>query len=159
MTDLPDMRQCPFCGGSDLAVATRKLRNGAFATRIACIDCDADGPPTDVEHEYEAAATAAVAWNRRAFGWQPIETAPKDGSYILAWVPDFGCSIVRWFDERKSGPVYGADSINAPSMQSGWIGDNEEVFSTIEFPDGNVIEGAQPTHWMPLPEPPEVGEK
>jgi len=150
MLDKYELKPCPFCGSEP------RFWEGEYCgISVVCSndECAADTRTSFSRDE------AIKRWNRRAFGWQPIETAPKDGSYILAWGPDFGCSIVRWFDERKSGPVYGADSINAPSMQSGWIGDNEEVFSTIEFPDGSVIKGAQPTHWMPLPEPPEVGEK
>ena len=61
--------------------------------------------------------------------WQPIETAPKDGTFILtfcgggeAWCP----TISRWNGD-------------------GW-GDEHSTFH---------IQGLNyPTHWMPLPPPP-----
>lgn len=61
-------------------------------------------------------------------GWQPIETAPKDGTKILA---NFTHPEVEYW------PVvaYWTDAVD---MQR-WAG----------FP-----RDAQPTHWMPLPQPP-----
>lgn len=58
--------------------------------------------------------------------WQPIETAPKDVPILAAWASDGGVHIVYWSD----------------SYGGGWIGHYPE---TIE-----------PTHWMPLPAPPEA---
>jgi hypothetical protein len=62
--------------------------------------------------------------------WQPIITAPKDGEPILAWKPD----------ERRSGDwmtaVYWSD------YPFGWM-----------FVGG--IHVVHPTHWMPLPDPPQ----
>jgi len=65
--------------------------------------------------------------------WQPIETAPKDGTriivakqsgYVMAWA-----SSAYWFDREK---------------YSGWT-DGVDTLAT-------------PTHWMPLPAPPGIGE-
>lgn len=58
--------------------------------------------------------------------WQPIETAPKDGTDILL----------------------GFANDNRPAVVAGWY-DNWEEYDTI-----NVVKG-RPTHWMPLPEAPE----
>ena len=58
--------------------------------------------------------------------WQPIETAPKDGTFILVAVSgDFALHImlVWWID--------------------GWCWDMT-----------NTPIVGEPTHWMPLPEPP-----
>ena len=72
---------------------------------------------------------------RQDVGWQPIETAPKDGTAIVAWCvhpyassmtePDdyVGPVIARWIDHNGGGWT--------------WHGHL-----------GNF------THWMPLPEPP-----
>lgn len=58
--------------------------------------------------------------------WQPIETAPRDGTRILVFYPVLDGHIFT------AGFEFG-------TWQSGiWDGRRE-----------------QPTHWMPLPEPPE----
>lgn len=64
--------------------------------------------------------------------WQPIETAPKDGREFLAFIPgndeDFDrCAVLFW----KGSYSYFAE----------YAWDMEQHY---------------PTHWMPLPPPPEV---
>lgn len=68
--------------------------------------------------------------NTRTSGWQPIETAPKDGSFILLLTP-YGIIQGHWNDDC-------------------W---NQNVCdSTYEM--ACAVISADPTHWMPLPEPP-----
>lgn len=64
--------------------------------------------------------------------WKPIETAPRDGTKVLAW-RNGALEILRW-DHIKVGP-----------LMAGWwfVGDRAVV-----------DRDAQPTHWMPLPAPP-----
>lgn len=63
-------------------------------------------------------------------GWQPIETAPKDGTEILMVQADGYLQVGEW----------------AAWMQTPcWV--------IIDSQAGGVIE-AEPTHWMPLPTPP-----
>ena len=68
--------------------------------------------------------------------WQPIETAPKDGTKILAWFADGDYSIIYWgaYDDSwvQSLPGLGSDSGYSP-----------DTFS----------------HWMPLPLPPNVSRE
>ena len=59
--------------------------------------------------------------------WQPISTAPTDGAYILTWSKKDGRSI----------------------MYKGWA-------SNEWLQDGVDEEAFYPTHWMPLPKPPQV---
>jgi len=64
--------------------------------------------------------------------WQPIETAPKDGTEILAYYGQEGRGqilILAW-DENWWGPGNGD-----------WVLNGEKDYAT-------------PTHWMPLPAPP-----
>lgn len=61
-----------------------------------------------------------------ADGWQPIETAPKDGTHI--WLGDSGGVVTGYWS-----PVYG-----------GWRCDW----------DMGRGDGKKPTHWRPLPAPP-----
>lgn len=64
-------------------------------------------------------------------GWQSIETAPRDGTEIIAY---FG----------MTNPKY-AESVRWSHGQWAWAQDGD-------YP----LDG--PTHWMPLPPPPEVGK-
>lgn len=70
---------------------------------------------------------------------QPIETAPKDGRFILLAAPSgyvttpFRFAAARWYPEYR--PL------------SPW-----QTHSNDSFLD----DGEPPTHWMPLPEPPTV---
>jgi hypothetical protein len=64
--------------------------------------------------------------------WQPIETAPKDGTRVL--VCDTG--IDRWVCSAR------AVSVGADSHEVVWLDDADSFIDE------------QPTHWMPLPTPP-----
>jgi Protein of unknown function (DUF551) len=79
---------------------------------------------TQAEIELMRAALEAAA---RAC-WQPIETAPKDGTAILLCVG-------RWMTVGHWHRVAGGWSSNGP------------VYSPYGLDE-------QPTHWQPLPEPP-----
>jgi hypothetical protein len=73
--------------------------------------------------------------------WQPIETAPKDGTAILIWPAQSALTgstecmiisyVVRWHDWKES-----------------WIEASGEEYDTF-----------YPTHWMPLPPPPKKGDE
>jgi hypothetical protein len=72
-----------------------------------------------------------------AEAWQPIETAPKDGTNILLWWPmQFHCALTgHW--ANKWNPWIGW-------KVSGW---SHDMFKT------------EPTHWMPLPNPPAASKE
>ena len=67
--------------------------------------------------------------------WQPIETAPKDGTKFLAYWPDVhgnqSESVVTTWHEQYS---YLLNAFHTPYDSEDWTN--------------------APTHWMPLPEPP-----
>lgn len=74
--------------------------------------------------------------------WQSIETAPKD-KYILIYRTPEPYQIIDIFIARWS-EIY----------------ENFYVFGTYrerpdEYSEPNVTVVRNPTHWMPLPEPPE----
>ncbi len=86
----------------------------------------------------------------RATHWQPIETAPKDGSFILLHVPNGAVetgpvTIGTYFriedrDEKgrfRKGSWFPAD-------WTGWMATDGDCGPSW----------CDPTHWMPLPEPP-----
>ena len=72
--------------------------------------------------------------------WQPIETAPRDGTEFQAWFTRQGSG---WWEPRARwrGDVY-----NVP-----------EVWGRVDFDTNDwdfAPPDAIPTHWMPLPPPP-----
>lgn len=69
--------------------------------------------------------------------WQPIETAPKDGTSILAFMPDAA-------EQFRIMPIEMLDFNDGDGPQW-WQADVD---------DGHPLE-VTPTHWMPLPQPPE----
>lgn len=71
--------------------------------------------------------------------WQPIETAPKDGTHILGWAKRFACPRAIYWQP--------CGDRNYPHPEGGfWL-------SVI----GKKHSGLA-THWMPLPEPPLMSE-
>jgi hypothetical protein len=66
--------------------------------------------------------------------WKPIETAPKDGTWFLGWRPTTikqdQLDTYQWCEKPLGDPPF-------------WINaaDSNDWYE-------------QPTHWMPLPEPP-----
>lgn len=58
--------------------------------------------------------------------WQPMESAPKDGSDILVCSDDKAIVCAWWSDDFGEWRTYG-------------VGGNQWI---------------EPTHWMPLPDPP-----
>lgn len=68
--------------------------------------------------------------------WQPIETAPKDGSYVFGW-------RVGW---KTGWPIWFA--LNSRINKAYWK-------TTDEWDDYEMAEPENaPTHWQPLPKPP-----
>jgi len=68
-------------------------------------------------------------------GWQPIETAPKDGTLIIVY--------------RPSGK-----SKNIPKVGTDYFGEIYDGATKVWMKSSS---GTEPTHWMPLPlpQPPE----
>jgi len=71
--------------------------------------------------------------------WRPIETAPKDGTRILAaWSDWRSVDIVRW-----------CGCHDTDDGKPGW------VLQRGRFRLGSVGADPEPSFWMPLPEKPE----
>ena len=77
-------------------------------------------------------------------GWQPIETAPKDGTFVLLHCPsglETGAVTVGAYwkaDERKP------DGRFAKGHWDGWLGMDADCLSAW----------CEPLHWQALPKPP-----
>ena len=121
---------CPFCGGTDDDLVYREPDKLGYIS-IGCIECGAEGPLAHYNPTKGTEATqaeSAAAWNQRS-AWQPIETAPRDGTQILGWDGDER-RIVWWCEGGR------------------WISDKLQEYHPGERED--------PTHWQPLPSPPPI---
>ena len=76
--------------------------------------------------------------------WKPIETAPKDGRFMLLHVPDgleSGVVTVGSYWKADGRTENGRFALGS---WSGWLGMDADVQSSW----------CEPTHWQPLPAPP-----
>lgn len=71
--------------------------------------------------------------------WQPIETAPKDGTPVVFGNFDAMCLLC------------GAPHVWSGRYEDFGFGDGPEM---CEASYAATNENGEPTHWMPLPEPP-----
>lgn len=114
------------------------------------------GHPAAINNEHTQRTLRAIeAALRLSAGadWQPIETAPKDGTKILIWRDGWDYAPVAWrdaidCDEGSFGAWVFADHL-CLGVGDGCLGWNEDI-----------EDGHMPTHWMPLPAAPrhEPGE-
>lgn len=100
--------------------------------------------PTDdqtiVSAIHRLSAIAARLSGMAADTWQPIETAPTDGTHILARLPDSDtCYVICWADSRVG---VRAELGHKVGWHIAYCGD---FIDPID----------EPTHWMPLPAAPE----
>jgi hypothetical protein len=97
-----------------------------------------DRPATPESDENKQIAEDWFTWGfqaglegaKKARGWQPIVTAPRDGTWIMV----------------------GATNLHPCDAYWGW----SQVGQTWDWMDNAGLFAAQPTHWMPLPAPPET---
>lgn len=82
--------------------------------------------------------------------WQPIETAPKDGTEILVWRSDAGVLLARWTSCAEFLTDAELDKMSDDSA-------HQEDWFCADFVAGcRMQEDCDPTHWRPLPKPPLV---
>ncbi|SAJ89162.1 hypothetical protein [Burkholderia multivorans] len=83
--------------------------------------------------------------------WQPIETAPKDGTHILGWCRNYGARQTHWH-------LFGEGSIAKSNFD---VGKGESGNWYWHEPLSHWLSSWKPTHWMPLPAIPtsDQGEK
>ena len=121
MTDT--LKPCPFCGEAVTQIDGYGLDEMGY---VFCKPCGAIGP--DLRN---------ITWNHRfPDSWQPIETAPKDGTEILG----FWSYLYEGDSELTTGIqlIEYVPSKTGYNWQSVCESNKEDIF----------------THWMPLPPPP-----
>lgn len=84
--------------------------------------------------------------------WRSIETAPRDGTEVLGWRRDCGIILMRYsapIDFLSENELEDMDEESAEAPD--WM--------AADFISGSRMDGSEtPTHWMPLPDPPEMKE-
>jgi hypothetical protein len=99
-------------------------------------NCNADGV-YQIRRDLLQYYILSALRDAEAQAWQPIETAPKDGTWFLAASSQYRVACpARW---------------HAHSFQ--WL------TTMLELKHCGHWSGHPPTHWMPLPAPPEPPEK
>ena len=73
----------------------------------------------------------------RVTNWQPIETAPKDGTHLLLALRDGQHTILNWIERSVFTGHY-------QTQGDDWV--VEGLWAEIN--------GLHPTYWMPLADPP-----
>ena len=77
--------------------------------------------------------------------WQPIETAPKDGTDIIVLTKWKGSLVARWDENACFGRL--------EAVRPGWqVFDCEDFFYSVALDEEDVVA------WMPLPPPPKEME-
>ena len=98
--------------------------------------------------------------------WQPIATAPKDDTPVLLWLPK---PLAAWGD-----PEGGVGKLERSHVVIGWYDPSDFHWEKGRSWEVGVVEAGAadteggyscfpirvaPTHWMPLPEPPQSGDR
>lgn len=101
-----------------------------------CRYCSAEaaqiaGPHADDREYADASESDAANWF--AAEWRPIETAPKDGTRIWCWFPDYDAYVVHW-------------GTNFFDHTDNW---------TLDSAESATLNYDEPTHWMELPGAPD----
>ena len=96
---------------------------------VACFNPGCFGPQTTACGE-----DAIEQWNMRA-AWRPIKTAPRKPLDKAGYGPEILLFVADQTSEGRLGVGY-------------WDRDFNKFY--VEHPES----GSQPTHWMPMPEPP-----
>jgi len=78
--------------------------------------------------------------------WQPIETAPKRTKLLLAYRNQLG----KW--RRVQGEYWPSEELESDHSESGFA--DEGWYEATEAYEEMAPLEHDPTHWMPLPEPP-----
>jgi len=84
--------------------------------------------------------------------WQPIETAPLDGTSVLLYVP----GVNSWNRHEKAVDIVVGLFDSSDWSSRGWVSDIGDVDQGYESTGAYFVrEVLSQTHWQPLPEPPQ----
>lgn len=84
--------------------------------------------------------------------WQPIDTAPMTGRKVILFYLNRNIKprtvMARWLTDEQAAETDGDDV----GLEEGWYEciDNWDDYTEVAIHEG------EPSHWMPLPDPPKV---
>ena len=136
-----ELKPCPFCGGSNIT-------EEASISVVFCADCGGE-KDTDFGGDWntrpiEDALNARIAELEAERRWIPVsERLPEDGREVLVLVEE----LITAGAHYQFGAAFNDDDVLVETPT--WVlGLEEETYGFDAY--------AAVTHWMPLPEPPEV---
>ena len=148
-TQKPELLPCPFCGNDNISLFPPTCRendvydpNGRAFPIARCYGCFAEAAGDNWDHT-PGSLSAITAWNTRADGWQPIESAPKDGKTRVVVGME---TTDGWWE--ITAVLYPDD------------GDSLTQYNSLMYYNGVVLAhcfGKELTHWKPV-QPPKVDE-
>lgn len=115
-----------------------KVLAQALSDRLARLDRTGYLWTSEERQGYELAGCVLAL--REAPKWQPIETAPKDGTKIDLWAKAWLPAFDR-FEFRRFADCVWMTGDSMCNIKPYWLG---------------LDKGWFPIYWMPLPDPPEV---
>lgn len=144
-------------GPNHLALCLKQMANEALdILKAKCRVCG------HARHPGSSCVNVAPEALGAAQTWQPIETAPKDGTEILLYAPPTmyeGSSVServtagKWHEWVETSAEYHATT-------GEYLGRYEQDSGAFWLSwDGGFTEEYPPTHWMPLPTPPATTAK
>ncbi len=98
------------------------------------------GETVDTDGNEAAQAVRSLMLRGVIRQWRPIESAPKNGTLIMACVTGFIPSVVKWVTNDG---------------ESRWFQDPESFVEESHFEESWSATRYEPTHWMPLPPSPQ----
>lgn len=160
-----ELKPCPFCGaGTTQFNDSGKVWMGAQYSEPISVSvrhwCSVvEGQPSRmIERVGRDRESAIAAWNQRAEAqqtavpqWAPIATAPRDGTWVL--LTGGKCDDDEGDEPRRPVVAQWTTDLNGNTVDGHW----RLAWYDCDY-YGYYGEYSNPTHWMPLPPPPETQE-
>ena len=146
-----ELLPCPFCGSAPQLMGGHRNH-----WRVECPRCGVARAQFANGGVEEDKARAVRSWNTRKSddGWRTMESAPKDGTEVLVYKDVASVPVVHiaWYRSEEEWNESGQHCGGWDTLEE-WLGWWSYTRNSVtqERLDG----WAEPSHWRPLPSPPE----